>query len=207
MRYEDVIEKLRSAYNEGAQQRDQAPKIRWKLIERAAFLDRLRVEGKKRLLEVGAGTGHDSSFFQQSGLTVVATDLSPEMIARCRAKGLEAHIMDFLHLDLPLASFDAAYALNCLLHVPNADFPDVLRAIQDVLLPGGLFFMGVYGGDSLEGIARNDCHDPARFFSFRSDDEIQAFAREWFEIIDFHVVDPEGVHFQSLTLRKPSNII
>ena len=32
---------------------------------------------------------------------MVAADLSAAMVERCRAKGIEAHVMDFLHLDFP----------------------------------------------------------------------------------------------------------
>ena len=166
------------------------------------FLERIRNEGKTRLLEVGAGTGQDSLFFQEAGLDVVAADLSSEMVARCRAKGIDAHVMDFLSLDFPAGSFDAVYALNCLLHVPNADLPVALKAIRDLLAPGGLFFLGVYGGEAREGIADEDWHDPPRFFSSRTDAEIQRFAADHFEIVNFHVVEPESFHFQSLTLRR-----
>jgi SAM-dependent methyltransferase len=51
--------------------------------------------------------------------------------------------MDFLHLDFPAGSFDAVYALNCLLHVPNADLPEVLAAIRAVLRPGQLHFQSL----------------------------------------------------------------
>lgn len=210
-RYDDVLDSLRRAYDGGAERRDAEQKAPWKLAERDAFLRRLRPGD--RLLEVGAGAGQDALFFQEHGIEVVATDLSPEMVARCRAKGLEAHVIDFLSLDFPPASFDAVWAFNCLLHVPNADLSDVLGAIARVLVSGGLFFMGVYGGEPGEGPADEDWHDPPRFFSWRSDDQIQAFASERFEILDFHVVDPSdggrtaasrgAFHFQSLTLRKP----
>lgn len=126
----------------------------WKLAERDAFLQRLRDQRCTRLLELGAGTGQDSLYFQNQGLKVLATDLSPTMVAYCRDKGIDARVMDFLHLDFPPASFDAVYALNCLLHVPNPDLPAVLRAIREVLRPGGLFFLGVYGGQAKEGIAK-----------------------------------------------------
>ena len=43
----------------------------------------------------------------------------------------------------------------------------------------------------------------ARFFSFRTDDQMHGYVREYFDVLDFHVVEPEGVHFQSFTLRKP----
>jgi ubiquinone/menaquinone biosynthesis C-methylase UbiE len=86
IRYGDVIADLRAAYDGGAGRRDRREKAPWKLAERAAFLRRVRERHGTRLLEVGAGTGHDSVFFRDHGLDVVATDLSPEMVARCREK-------------------------------------------------------------------------------------------------------------------------
>ncbi len=104
------------------------------------------------MLEVGAGTGQDSLFFQENGFDVVATDLSPEHVRRCREKGLDAHVMDFLGLDFPAASFDAIYAFNCLLHVSSADFPAVLKIIERLLKPGGVFFLGQHGGAESDSI-------------------------------------------------------
>ena len=209
MRYGEVLDGLRAAYDGGAERRDLMAKARWKLAEREAFLHRLRDSGCVRLLEVGPGTGQDSVYFRDQGREVVAADLSPAMVARCRAKGIDARVVDFLHLDFPPGSFDAVYALNCLLHVPNADLPGVLRAIREVLRPGGLFFLGVYGGggvcagDGHEGVTEDDLHNPPRFFSWRGDEQLQEFARECFEIVDFHLVDSGRDRFQSLTLSRP----
>lgn len=202
-RYGEVIEDLRRAYDGRADERDRMEKQGWKLAERAAFLDRLNAAGHRRLLEIGAGTGQDSLFFQDNGLEVVAVDLSPEMVARCRAKGVDAHVRDFLNLGFAPESFDAVYAVNCLLHVPNADLPTVLEGISAVLRPGGLFYLGVYGGEEREGVAGWDQHDPPRFFSFRSDEAIQRFARGHFDLLDFHVVGSGEQRFQSLTLSRP----
>lgn len=202
-RYDDVLDDLRTAYDRGAEGRDKMPKAEWKVAERQAFGDRLREAGAKNLIELGAGTGHDALFFQENGLDVVATDLSAAMVQRCRAKGLEAHVMDFMHLDFAPASFDAAFAVNSLLHVPNADLPDALTSIRTILRPGALFYLGVYGSDEArEGPATHDEHVPPRFFSWRTDEQIQGFALASFEILDFHVMEvSDDLHFQSLTLR------
>jgi SAM-dependent methyltransferase len=201
-RYADIADQLRSAYDGSAAERDAGSKEDWKLAERQVFLHRLRTEGRMSLLEVGAGTGQDSLYFKDHGVSVVATDLSAEMVARCRVKGVEAYAMDFLQLNFPSQSFDAAYAFNCLLHVPNADLPDVLAAIRKVLKPGGLFYAGLYGGESFEGVLPDDSHDPPRFFSFRTDDQMRSFVEPYFEVLDFHVVKGQ-VRFQALTLRVP----
>jgi SAM-dependent methyltransferase len=203
-RYQDVLGSLRTAYDGRAEWRDQQEKAPWKLAERQQFLGRLLDDGGGRLLEIGAGPGHDSAYFASHGLQVVATDLSPAMVALCRRKGLDAHVMDFLHLDFPAGFFDAVYALNCLLHVPNADLPRVLAAVRAVLRPGGWLYLGVYGGNGGEGTSRNDLHEPARFFSWRTDEQIRQFVTQYFTLFDFHVIAPGRMHFQSLTLRCPA---
>jgi len=205
--FDQIRAELRAAYGaDGASYRDALEKPDWKLAERAGFLRWLQRENCRALLELGAGTGQDSLYFAAAGLDVVATDLSPDMAAACRAKGLRAVVTDFAAPGFAAGSFDAVHAMNCLLHVPTSELPRVLAAIKDVLRPGGLFFLGVHGGAGVEGPLAGDDHVPARFFSFRTDTQIQDFAREFFEIIDFRLVDTgPGRHgFQSLTLRRPA---
>ncbi len=203
--FRQVREDLRRAYDGAADRRDRKHKQPWKLEERAAFLRRLQQSNCTRMLEIGAGTGQDSVFFASHGLDVVATDMSPAMVARCQDKGLDARVMDFSQLDFPAESFDAVHAMNCLLHVPNAELPAVLRSIARVLRPGGLFFLGLYGGErTAEGPAEGDDHVPARFFSWRTDDQVVRFASESFDIVYFHIAQEGTQHrFQSLTLRRP----
>src|SRR3984957_19075271 len=204
IRYDEVLGPLRAAYDGGEQWRDGISKEHWKLAERRAFRDRLAPGA--RLLEIGAGTGQDSSYFKQEGFGVVAADLSAAMVERCRAKGIEAHVMDFLRLDFPAGSFDAVYAMNCLLHVPNHDLPAVLAVVRAILRPGGLFFFGGYGGtESAEGPLDDDQLVPPRFFSWRTDEQLLGFAADArFDVVGFHDVDTRrGYRFQSLTLSRP----
>lgn len=201
----DLLARLRTAYDARAAWRDGLAKEPWKLVEREAFLDRLRAAGAIRLLEIGAGTGQDSRFFQDNGFDVVAVDLSTEMVARCRHKGIEAYVRDVAHLGIPAGSFDAVYSFNCLLHVPNRDLPAALSSVRTVLRRGGLFFLGVYGAaESSEGPLDDDEHEPPRFFSFRTDEQLQGYARDRFEVVDFHAVPVREYRFQSLTLRRPA---
>ncbi len=206
--YDDVTRALRDAYAQSSHRRDQMVKHDWKLAERDAFLARL-ARGC-RLLEVGAGTGQDSVFFRDNGLDVVATDLTPENVARCAEKGLEAHVRDALDLGFEPDSFDAVWTINCLLHVPSASLPEALSEIARVLRPDGLFYLGVYSTEPpFEGLDTHDMHIPRRFFAFRTDDEMLAFVRECFELIDFHTIDlpitggPRTFRFQSFTLHTP----
>lgn len=205
--YHSLLPVLRKAYDARVQEREQSPPADWKLAQSQMFLERLRAAGLRTLLEIGAGTGVHAQFFQRSGLQVVCCDLSPAMVASCRAKGLQAYVMDFLGLDFPDGEFDAVFAMNCLLHVPKANFPDALRSVRRVLRPGGLIFLGQFGGRDFEGVYEQDHYEPKRFYSFFPDPNMQQVCQDYFELLDFSIIelpdDEEELHFQALTLRKP----
>ena len=197
--------KLRDFYDADAPRRDSYEVYAWKQVERGRFFEELKLSGGRRLLELGAGAGKDSLFFQEQGLKVVSTDLSPEMIKRCREKGLEARVMNYRNLAFPSESFDAIYAFNSLLHTPKKDLPEVLTGICKVLNPKGLFFMGVWGGKSFEGILEEDSFEPKRFFSFWEDRALLELVMTQFNLVYFRKVTVEAArtyHFQSLILQK-----
>jgi SAM-dependent methyltransferase len=203
--YTQVINDLRQSYDHMAEERDKHEIESWKIEERCQFLSLLQKEGKKNLLEIGAGTGLHGKFFRDSGLKVVCTDLSSEMVKLCQKKGLTAYVMDFLNLEFPDASFDAIYAMNCLLHVPQKELAKVLSRLQNVLKPGGLFYLGQYGGRESERVWPEDHYEPKRFFSFLSDDRIKEITTKFFELLCFKQIPLEretDFHFQSLTLRR-----
>jgi SAM-dependent methyltransferase len=197
---------LRLAYDRKAEERDQNQTQPWKIEERHRFLQMVREEGKQNLLEIGAGTGRDSLFFQENGLTVTCTDLSPEMVRLCRQKGLDAHLMDFTRLQFPAGSFDAVFARNCLLHLPKAEWPAVLQSIQTILKPAGLFYLGTYGGYEHEGIWEADSYEPKRFFTFFTEEVLQAILAPYFDVLYFGRIaledNPRSLHYQSLILRS-----
>lgn len=156
----DIKQDLKQAYNAFAYERERSHMQEWKRRPRRAFLELLEKEGKNSLLEIGAGHGADSRFFREHGLTVVAVDFSEQMVRLCRQKGIEAYEMDFCELSKLGRRFDAVWAMNYLLHVERASIGLVLNEIDAVLNPGGLFFMGVYGGQEWEGTWEEDTYVP-----------------------------------------------
>ena len=146
-------------------------------------------------------------FFQQHGLKVTVTDLSPGMVARCREKGLDAYVMDFLNLDFPASTFDAVFAMNCLLHVPKVDLSQVLSKIHALLKPGALFFLGQHGGYDWEGSWEGDHYEPKRHYVFWSDEALRAQLEPLFDVLRFEGIpheDGDGkIYFQAFFLRKP----
>jgi SAM-dependent methyltransferase len=199
-----IKQRLQHSYDRQAREREQFEKEAWKVAERARFLSVLRERRLNRLLEVGAGTGQDSLFFQENGMVVTAVDISSEMVRLCREKQLDARQMDMYNLDFPPDSFDAIWSLNCLLHVPKADFSQVLASIHRVLRRAGVFYLGVYGGPDSEGIWEGDSCEPKRFFSFHTDASIQKAIQRYFRIVSFRPVDygHPFLHFQSIIVQK-----
>ena len=200
-------EALRQAYDSNAHARDRADLPQWKHIERSLFLSHLRTNGLTRILEVGAGTGRDSLYFSEAGCEVTCIDLSPVMVRLCLDKGLTALVMDVADLSFTDASFDAVYSFNSLLHLPKTELPAVLREIRRVLVPGGLFYFGTYGGYDHEGLFEADDHTPRRFFSFYPDALLQHVVGEAFQVLDFRSLAVSGndprIRFQSLLLQHP----
>ncbi|WP_152404108.1 class I SAM-dependent methyltransferase [Paenibacillus cellulositrophicus] len=195
---------LAKSYDIDSHRRANAHPADWKVIERDKFLNHLQDSGKRKLLEIGAGTGIDSLYFKDHGLKVTSIDLSSEMVRYCRERGLQAYVMDFYHLTFEDDSFDAVYALNCLLHVPKNEIGGVLSEIKRVMKPDGLFYMGLYGGTDSEGVWENDWCEPKRFFASYSDRSIRALTGQYFKEISFQNVPlKEGdPYFQGLLLQK-----
>jgi len=202
-------QELKTAYNTDAKRRDDAEgkRDKWKLDLRQYFVDLLKKENKKTVLELGAGAGLDSQFFKENGFKVLATDLSDEMIKMCQKRGLEASTFDLYDLESLIKKFDAIFSLNVLLHVPRKDIEKVLTGIYNTLNDNGIFFYGVYGGiEEEKTIIDKSKMGLPRFFSFLSDKTILQVVKDKFEVIKFETVDVQGkqkgFHFQSLFLRK-----
>jgi SAM-dependent methyltransferase len=207
MSYSEVKTNLKEAYNNKAAERNTLTIEQWKEDIRQSFLNCLLESNKQTLLEIGAGPGRDSMFFQEQGLSVICTDLSPEMINLCKIKGLEAHEMGFDELTFPEGTFDAVWALNCLLHVPKRELEEILQGIKRVLKTDGFFYMGVYGGRSSEGIWEDDFYEPKRYFSFYTKEELLSILETHFAITSFEEFGPEiiggnDLSFQSIVLKK-----
>lgn len=200
-----VKQVLKASYDQQARQRNGETMQSWKLDELSGFLARLeKGGGSKRVLDLGSGPGHQADYLREHGCEVVCIDLSEEMVAICREKGLEAYAMDFFALDLQPASFDAVWSMNTLLHVPKDNLLEVLRNVESVLKPDGFFYLGLYGGYESEGIWENDSYRPQRFFAFYEDAHIQKKVSEVFDIERFNVLQMPEMQpdYQSIIAKK-----
>jgi SAM-dependent methyltransferase len=107
-----------------------------------AVLEWLAPKAGERILDLGCGDGVLTQVLAASGATVVGTDISEDLLAAARARGLDARVMDGEALSFE-REFDAVFS-NAALHWmtrPEA----VLQGVRRALTPGGRF-VGEFGG-------------------------------------------------------------
>jgi ubiquinone/menaquinone biosynthesis C-methylase UbiE len=106
----------------------------------------------KEVLEVGCGTGLILSRIHEFARSARGVDLSPGMLARARARGLDVLEGSATELPFPDESFDVACSFKVLAHVQ-----DIRRALQEmarVVRPGGHVLAEFYNPLSLRGLAK-----------------------------------------------------
>lgn len=179
----------------------------WKAKIRNTFVDYLKRENKRSILELGAGAGTDAQHFTSESFDVLATDLSPKMVKACQAAGLNTAILDVYDIASLNRKFDAIFCMNVLLHIPPGDLEQVLANIANALEDSGLFFWGSYGGVTKEETTTDPSRmNLPRYFSFLDDTTLMNAAKKQFEVVDYNATDigdeQAGLHFQALLLRK-----
>jgi len=103
-----------------------------------------------RILDAGCGSGRDSLAFQSMGYRVTAMDASVEMVRHASdLLGQQALLLRHQEVDFHEA-FDGVWSMASLLHVPQAELPDVLERYRDALVPGGVLFASFKHGDGEE---------------------------------------------------------
>ena len=121
-------------------------------------LRRARLEPGMRFLDVAAGSGALSIPAARTGASVLATDLSQDMLRQLQARAdqeglrVETRVMDGHALDLEDGIFDVSGSQFGVMLFP--DMPQGIREMARVTRPGGRVLMNVYG-------------DPAKIEFFR----------------------------------------
>lgn len=110
-----------------------------RLTERAPPLERASrrilaaIPAGARVLDVGCGLGELSAALVRKGCEVVAIEVSPEMVRRARARGVDARVADLLAWE-DRRPFDAVVSVHALHHMP---LERALARMAAALDPGG----------------------------------------------------------------------
>jgi ubiquinone/menaquinone biosynthesis C-methylase UbiE len=107
------------------------------------FLARHIPEPCREALDIGCGTGAFSRLLAKSSDSVLALDLSPNMIGiagerSARFPNIEFRVADVLTLELPAEKFDCIATIATLHHLPTGE---VLPKLKGALKPGGVLLV------------------------------------------------------------------
>jgi SAM-dependent methyltransferase len=195
---------LVAAYDADVERRNAMIPATWRTEIVDKFASHLAATGTRAVLELGCGTGQLAQYLATLGLDVTAIDLSPGNVIAAVERGVTAEVADFASLPFPDNSFEAALAVNSLLHVPPDELQGVLAEIARVLCHGATFMIIVWGGATRQGTVEDEWLDPPRYFSSYTDEDLLALETPGFNHRAFEVlpaVDEGGdLYPQVLTL-------
>jgi ubiquinone/menaquinone biosynthesis C-methylase UbiE len=135
-----------------------------------ALIDDLEVDLVDRygaggdVLECGCGTGLILERIRRFAQSAKGIDLSPKMLERARARGLDAREASVTAIPFPPDSFDVVCAFKVLAHVPQIG--RALAEMARVARPGGVVIAEFYNPASVRGLIKR--LGPARAISHRT---------------------------------------
>ena len=140
-------------------------------IEKRTFLKYLKKTDVRHIVEIGAGTGHWTSFFADQGFCITATDVSDKMIEVALAKKISNTVFmqaDATNLPFPDNSVDAIVAVTSIEFVSDRD--KAIEEIKRVLKPGGYFIIGTLNLKGSFSAIRKDSpvFSGANFYTYKS---------------------------------------
>lgn len=99
-----------------------------------------------RILDAGCGSGRDVKAFTDIGFAVDAFDASAELVALARQwSGKPVAQMRFQDVDV-FEKYDGIWCCASLLHVCEAELPDVMTKLAIALKPGGVWYLSFKHG-------------------------------------------------------------
>lgn len=174
---------------------------------RDRFVELLQREGHGRLVDVGAGPGHDTAVFRDRGFDVIGIDLAPANVVLMGAQGLAGVAGSLYALPFPDASFDALWTMSTFVHVPHDRFDDAITELLRVVAPGGPLAIGTWGGRDFEGVPEFGELRPFRFFSLATHDRWRSMLERHGRLDQFGTFppnQPSGWEYQYAVLRAGS---
>lgn len=123
-----------------------------------ALLDELQIgvarplcEGRD-VLEIGCGTGLILKEIAPVARSAVGIDISPGMLSKAQARGLQVVEASATELPFSDASFDTVYSFKVLAHV--RDIQQAMSEVSRVLRPGGNAVLEFYNKQSLRYVVK-----------------------------------------------------
>ena len=171
---------------------------------REPFAELLTREGRRSLLDVGAGPGLDTLEWQSGGYAPVGIDLAHANAELMRTRGLTAVTGSLYRLPFADRAFDALWTMSTFVHVPHVRFDAAITELLRVVRPGAPLGIGTWGGFDFEGYPEFGELRPYRFFSLASHDKWRSMLGRHATVEQFETFDPGAGHgwqYQFAVLR------
>jgi 2-polyprenyl-3-methyl-5-hydroxy-6-metoxy-1,4-benzoquinol methylase len=163
-------------------------------LARYKFIAKM-LAGRRHVLEVGCADAFGTRIVQQAVGQVTAVDFDPLFIADVKERmnphwPLEAAVHDMLEAPVP-GSFDAAYALDVLEHIPEADEDRFIRNVIASLTPEGV---AIFRMPSLESQAYASPQSKAGHVNCKSGEALKRLLERYFHTVFVFSMNDEVVH-------------
>lgn len=163
-------------------------------LARYKFVSKM-LRGKERAVEIGCGDAFGSRLVRQEVRNLLVVDYDPLFIADAQARMIppweyEARVHDILAGPVE-GSFDAAYSLDVLEHIPESEEDRFIANITDSLQPHGVLIVGI---PSLESQAYASSASKAGHINCKSGDALKAVMARHFHNVFVFSMNDEVVH-------------
>ncbi|MBW4085041.1 class I SAM-dependent methyltransferase [Paenibacillus sp. S150] len=118
------------------------------------YCEKWKREGRKSLLDIGAGLGRHSILFAVHHFAVSAVDLSEYAInylnhwSEKEGLSISTKVCDMKKLPFPDQTFDCIWAYHSISHTDSLGFAEILEDVERVLKPGGEIYLSLASKDS-----------------------------------------------------------
>ena len=194
---------LRAYYEEEARLRLRKPVAGRRVELRDDFVGLLRVEGRRSVVDFGAGPGRDGEAFVAAGLDFVGLDLAHANTVLASQRGVTVVQGSIDAPPFRQGSFDAGWSMSTLMHIPTDGVPDALAAMIASLRRGAPLVVGVWGGAQGDILGEFGLSGHQRFSSLRPFDVNTRLLAACGEVERATIWDlgPEEWQYQVLQLR------
>lgn len=124
------------------------------------YVDRFR--GCGNVLDLGCGRGEFLDLMNEAGVPARGVDSSAELIALCRAKGLDVECADLFGClaEQPDSSLDGIFCAQVIEHLPPARVPELVKLVASKLTAQGLLVIETPNPECLAIFATHFYLDP-----------------------------------------------
>lgn len=151
------------------------------------------------VLDLGSGPGINAAYMHARNLRVIAIDLSEKMVdyAKSRYPEIDFRLGDMTKMPFPANSFDGIFASYSLIHLPKDAIPAVFAKLHDILMPGGVMYLSVQSGNSVQGFYSHPTIPEDKVFLniFSKEEMLHLLIKYGFQLVAQHERPPQGKVF------------